>query len=493
MRYPTFERPHATAWIPWIALLLLLAPAVGAPGTLLHARQDADVTGIWEGALDLGPASIRLVFHVDRNDDGTLAATMDSPDQGAFGLPVARTSFANGILTFDVSAIRATFEGRLAEDGHAVVGHFAQSGMRFPLELRRVERAPIPERPQRPRPPFPYSEVDVAVPNPATGITLAGTLAIPNGDGPFPAVVLVSGSGPQDRNGTIFGHEPFHVISDHLARNGIAVLRMDDRGVGASGGVFESATSLDFAADAAAAIAFLESRPEIDPARTGLIGHSEGAIIAPLAATRFPGVDFLVLLAPPGLPGERLLLMQAATILRANGAPEDAIAANHEIQEAMFRIVRQETDPEARGARLRHALRHDLLPQLDRLGIPADARDDFIEGQVRGASTDWFRFFLDYDPRPTLRDLRVPVLAVWGEKDLQVPPTENVEAVRDALGAGGHDAASLQVVPGLNHLFQTARTGSPAEYGAITETFSPQVLRMMSDWILRTVSAAPRR
>lgn len=493
MRHQTFGRHGKPVTMPWIVLLLLLlAPALHGPRTLLHARQDTGIAGTWEGNLDVGSISIRLVFHIDRSEDGGYTATMDSPDQGAVGLPVGKTSFADGTLSIDIPAIGAAFEGRLAEDGRSVVGIFSQHGASFPLVLRRVEEVSLPHRPQTPKPPFPYTETDVTFPNPEASITLAGTLAIPEGSGPFPAVVLVSGSGPQDRNSTVYGHAPFHVISDHLARNGIAVLRVDDRGVGASGGVFSEATPLDFASDAAAAIAFLETRAEIDPARTGIIGHSEGGIIAPLAAARFDGVDFLVLLAAPGLPGEQILYLQAAAIMRANGASEAAITANREIQETVFRIVREEDDADARRTRLRQALRHDLSDHLRRIGIPADDREAFIEGQVSGASSDWFRFFIEFDPRPTLQEVRVPILAIWGDKDLQIPSDVNLAAVRSALEAGGHTDFTLREVAGLNHLFQTARTGSPAEYGTIAETFSPPVLVIITDWILQTVGAAPR-
>lgn len=438
MRHQTFGRHGKPVTMPWIVLLLLLlAPALHGPRTLLHARQDTGIAGTWEGNLDVGSISIRLVFHIDRSEDGGYTATMDSPDQGAVGLPVGKTSFADGTLSIDIPAIGAAFEGRLAEDGRSVVGIFSQHGASFPLVLRRVEEVSLPHRPQTPKPPFPYTETDVTFPNPEASITLAGTLAIPEGSGPFPAVVLVSGSGPQDRNSTVYGHAPFHVISDHLARNGIAVLRVDDRGVGASGGVFSEATPLDFASDAAAAIAFLETRAEIDPARTGIIGHSEGGIIAPLAAARFDDAD-------------------------------------------------------ARRTRLRQALRHDLSDHLRRIGIPADDREAFIEGQVSGASSDWFRFFIEFDPRPTLQEVRVPILAIWGDKDLQIPSDVNLAAVRSALEAGGHTDFTLREVAGLNHLFQTARTGSPAEYGTIAETFSPPVLEIITDWILQTVGAAPR-
>jgi pimeloyl-ACP methyl ester carboxylesterase len=295
-------------------------------------------------------------------------------------------------------------------------------------------------------------------------VTLAGTLTTPRGPGRFPAVVLISGSGAQDRDSTIAGHKPFLLLADTLARRGIAVLRLDDRGVGGSTGTVAAATSEDFAGDAVAAVAFLTTRASIDAARIGLLGHSEGGLVAPMAATRSKAVAFLVLLAGPGLTGEAIMVEQAALIARAMGATDGQIAANRSLQEQGFAIVKAEADPAVRRERLR--------------AVIGDA-------QAAMASTPWFRFFLTYDPAMALRQVRIPTLALNGEKDLQVPAKMNLAAIDAALRAGGNTQFTTRVLPDLNHLFQTAKTGLPNEYAEIEETMAPVVLETIVDWIGR--------
>lgn len=459
-------------------VVLLAAPAAAQPAP--------DVAGTWSGALQVPGGQLTIVFHVTEAADGTLAATMDSPDQGATGIPVSDAALNGGTLRLTVSAIGGVYEGRLSEDASTLDGTWRQSGQALPLTLTREGTAAADEaaeqaaadttdlRPQEPQRPFPYREEEVRFEG--AGGTLVGTLTMPVGEGPFPAAVLVSGSGPQERDATVMGHRLFLVLSDHLTRRGIAVLRYDERGVGASEGDFATATTQDFAADAARAVDYLAQRPGLDGDEIGVIGHSEGGLVAPLVAQQRPGdVAFVVLMAAPGLPGEDLLLLQGRAISEAGGAPPAAVDAQRRIQERVFDIVRTTPDSSAAADALRAAL------------AEAGVTGEQAEQQVRSVLSPWFRAFLAYDPAPALRTLDVPALVLNGTKDLQVPPDENLEAIEAALVENGEVAYEIMRMPGLNHLFQTADTGLPTEYARLSETMSPTAMQAVADWILGQV------
>ena len=347
-------------------------------------------------------------------------------------------------------------------------------------------------RPQEPRPPYPYGEEEVVYENKKDGVQLAGTLTLPRSRGPFPAVLLITGSGPQDRNEAILGHKPFLVLADHLTRLGIAVLRVDDRGVGKSTGKFHEATSEDFAVDAVAGIDYLKTRKEIDSRRIGLIGHSEGGLIASMIAARSTDVAFLVMMAGPGLTGEEILYRQGALISKAEGVSDDLIAQNLAAQKRMFKIVKEEKDNLAAETRIRE-LAASIREQVTKDG--AEMREERkkaihniatgVESQAKMMVSPWFRFFLAYDPLPALMKVRCPVLAINGEKDLQVPARDNLEAIRQALQTGGNKNYEVLTLPMLNHLFQTCRTGALSEYAQIEETMSPVALETISKWILK--------
>ncbi|MGB5672941.1 MAG: alpha/beta fold hydrolase [Gemmatimonadota bacterium] len=434
----------------------------------------AHVTGSWVGTLDAAGQELRLVFHIVGDDAGRLSGTMDSPDQGAYGLALSAVDEGeDGSVRFEFAMAGGEFTGQFSDDGNRIDGSWAQGGASLPLLLERTDaQALAPERPQEPESPFPYEALDVEFENPEAGIRLAGTFTIPAGDGPHPAVALLTGSGPQDRNSALFGHRPFLVLADYLTRSGIAVLRFDDRGIGSSTGDFAVATTPDFASDALAAVAFLQTRPEVDPEKIGLVGHSEGAIVAPMAANRGGDVAFAVLLASTGVNGRELLVMQAKAMNRAAGLPETVIEERAEVQESVLDVaVVAENDSVA--AEQARAILADA-------GLTGDA----AEGQIRWLLSPWMKYFLVYDPLPELRDLSIPVLALNGEKDTQVPPIENLVPVEEALREGGNPDVTAEVLPGLNHLFQTAETGLPAEYTGIEETFSPAALEMIAAWIL---------
>lgn len=442
------------------------------------------VEEIWEGVLKVGATEIRLVFHLFKQKDGSYAGAMDSPDQGATGLVLDQVSVKEAAVRLELKSARIVFEGKRGADGQEIVGDFKQAGQSFPLTLKRVAKAKESRRPQTPQKPFSYKELNVDYENKKGGIKLAGSLTVPRSPGPFPAVILITGSGPQDRDETILGHKPFLVLADYLTRRGIAVLRVDDRGVGNSTGNVRDATSVDFADDVRSGVEFLKRRKEINAEQIGLIGHSEGGIIAPLVASESKDIAFIVLLAGTGLPGEQILYLQAAALLKVAGADPEQLARQKALQERMFAVVRQEKDNSAAETKIRAALK-DLASKFGK-----DEQKQLLEalpmldGQIQMVLTPWFRHFLDYDPRPALRKVTCPVLALNGEKDLQVDADVNLKAIKAALNEGGNRNVTIRTLPSLNHLFQTCRSGSVSEYGAIEETIAPVALETIAKWIL---------
>jgi pimeloyl-ACP methyl ester carboxylesterase len=452
------------------------ARAPEAPGSL---------AGLWSGALEGLPGGIqlRVVLRVEKGEDGRFVAFLDSPDQEVKGLPASEISLEGDTLKFAVKAVGARFEGKFDEASNAYKGKFKQGLATLGLTLAKTDKVAEARHPQTPVPPFPYRSEDVRYVNAEAGNTLAGTLTLPEGDGPFPAALLITGSGPQDRDETLLGHKPFAVLADSLTRRGVAVLRVDDRGVGGSTGDPEEATSADFAGDVRAGVGFLKQHPRIDPKRIGLIGHSEGGLIAPMVAADSDDVAFIVLMAGPGITGEEILRLQSRLIAQAMGAKEESLTLQAEILDEVFAILREEPDDASALERIKARVA-ERLKSLPEDQLKALAEDEGgIEANLARIVGPWFRYFLRYDPRPTLARVRCPVLAINGEKDLQVPPRENLDAIAAALKSGGNDRGTLKEMPGLNHLFQTAKTGAPSEYSSIEETIAPAVLELLGDWI----------
>jgi pimeloyl-ACP methyl ester carboxylesterase len=311
---------------------------------------------------------------------------------------------------------------------------------------------------------------------------------MPNGPGRFPALILISGSGPQDRDETIFQHKPFLLLADALTRRGVAVLRVDDRGVGGSTGSTSQSTSEDFAGDVLAGIAFLKSRPEIDSRKIGLAGHSEGGLIAPMVAARSNDVAFIVLLAGTGLPGDQIIILQQRLIGKVMGADEKSLDTQQDIQKQLDEIVKAEPDHDKMVKRLREALKKIWSKLSEQERKEAGDFEALLESQGKVLESPWYRFFLMFDPRPTLAKVRCPVLALNGEKDLQVPPKENLAEIEKALKRGGNMQVTVKELPGLNHLFQTCKTGAVSEYAAIEETMSPAALKVITDWVAERVT-----
>ncbi|HRX11920.1 MAG TPA: alpha/beta hydrolase [Draconibacterium sp.] len=438
------------------------------------------VAGNWSGKLDLPGTKLEIIFKIAADENGKLNAKMDVPAQGAKDLPVSETIVNGDSLKLSVVMIMGKFAGKITSDS-IIEGTWKQSGATFPLILRKTGVVTEMKRPQTPQAPFPYLSEEVEYINPKSGLKLAGTLTLPENARNCSAVILISGSGAQDRDETIFGHKPFFVIADFLTRNGIAVLRVDDRGVGGSEGNAQNATSEDFAGDILAGLEFLKTKKEIDHRKIGLIGHSEGGIIAPMVANRSGDIAFIVLLAGPGIKGEQIVYKQVELLNRAAGLTEEQVTQKLHLQKKIFDILLNEKDTVNQMERLQQAFSNGTYATM------SDDGKKIVDTNLNVLKTRWFQFFLTYDPYPALVKLECPVLALNGGKDLQVPPKENLNAIEKALKEGGNKNFKTVEIENLNHLFQTCGTGAVAEYAQIEETISPAVLEILRDWIKNLV------
>jgi len=446
------------------------------------AAQDG-LTGRWEGAISIMGSNLGIVVVFETAGED-LTARIDIPQQGAAGLALANVSYDDPEVHFELPATQGTavFDGLRSSD--SIGGTFTQAGYTGTFSLNRAG-APA-AGPTAVEPPPPYAEEEVTFTN--GDVTLAGTLTMPVSGAPFPAVVMITGSGAENRDEELFGFKPFRMIADYFTRAGIAVLRYDDRGVGGSTGNVSESTSEDFATDVLEAVKYLQTREQIDNMRIGLVGHSEGGIIAPMVAARSNDVAFIVLMAGTAVTGEKIIFAQGEAVLKANGATEAQLHAEHEMQRRMFDFVRTGEGLEDLEADFREQMRAgiDSLPADQRAAI-ADV-DALIDrqwnGQLDFIRSPWFRFFLDYDPATALEHVHVPVLALFGGLDLQVPPDVNMEPMERSLERAGNDDFTIHVFPRANHLFLTAETGSPNEYPTMEKVFVPGFLEMMTEWIL---------
>ncbi len=463
----------------------LISGSVGALWPVPALAQDAEmpdagIAGRWNGSVALPGAT--LDFSVSFEDaGGELSALLDIPGQGAHDVPLSAVSYEDGMVHFELEAPigLAVWEGE--RDGNSVEGRFTQGAVEadFTMTLE-VDDGGDSEPPEQ----LPYEEEEVAFEN--GEIHLEGTLTIPEGAGPFPAVVMITGSGPQNRDEELLGFPVFRVIVDHLTRNGIATLRYDDRGVGGSTGNVSKSTTEDFATDVLAAVEVLVAHPAVDPDRIGLVGHSEGGVVAPLAATRSERVAFAVLMAGTSVTGAEIIYEQSAAIARAAGAAEGDIEWTTAFQRRLFAAIEadEELDPLRRELHEMIKAQTEALPEDQRAAIvDIDAYvQTQVSAQVDRVLTPWFRYFLSYDPAVALKEMDQPVLALFGDLDLQVLPSQNVDPMAESLQ--DHPDATIEVIPGANHLFQAATTGSPAEYGTLEPEFIEGFLDKISDWIL---------
>jgi uncharacterized protein len=441
-----------------------------------------DITGEWNGALKVGGMQLRLVFHITKTDKG-YSATMDSPDQGAKGIPMSKATFENSKLTVQMDAAKIEYTGNLDNTG-VVTGTFNQAGQSFPMVLTRkaAEKVEV-KRPQDPVKTYPYYSEEVTFENTKDKITLAGTLTLPTKEGKFPVVVLITGSGPQNRDEELMGHKPFLILSDYLTRNGIAVLRYDDRGTFASKGNFSKSTTFDFATDVESAVNYLKIRKEIDPKHIGLIGHSEGGIIAPIVAVKSKDVNFIVLLAGTGVTGGDIMLKQQEDIGIVMGISKDDIQKTKEINGEAFKIMSQSTDTTKLRSNLTAFIK-SRIKEFPTKDIPKNTtEDELAKIQAGNLMNPWMLNFISYNPAPTLEKVKCAVLALNGDKDLQVCSKINLPAIENALKKGENNHYTIKELPGLNHLFQECKTGAPAEYASIEQTISPVALETLTGWI----------
>jgi len=441
-----------------------------------------DWAGNWEGTLIAGPQKLKIVFHITKDADGKLAATMDSPDQLAYDIKMDEATVKDGEITLSLAVSHAQYIGKMNEDKKGISGNWIQ-GVPLELNLTKTE-VEAHKRHQEPKGPFPYKIEEVRYENKkADGIKLAGTLTIPDGEGKHPVVILISGSGAQDRDESILKHKPFWVLADYLSRNGYAVLRFDDRGVGESEGTFAGATSADFATDVVAGVEFLKGQPNIDADKIGLMGHSEGGLIAPMVASKDKNIAFIILLAGPGVPGNELLLQQSDDIMKVKGLDENLRKTLRNINSKLYETVLNDKKNKKDVNDLMEAVKEefDAISDKDKetLGITESA---FRQG-LKPLESAWMRYFLRSVPDDYLKKVKCPVLALNGDKDLQVAGKANLDGIKASLVKAKNTKNKCVLLPNLNHLFQTCETGAVEEYVNIEETFAPDAMEIILEWL----------
>jgi uncharacterized protein len=446
-------------------------------GSRAAAAAVSKAEGTWQGAIEVTNMRMRLQMHVSHDDKGKLLASVDSLDQGIQGIPASKVTEANGELSFEIPTFQAEYHGTLNASRNEISGEWTQNDSVEKLDFRRSDQPLEVRRPQNPAKPYPYSVAEISFSSGDSKTTLAATLTIPAGTGPFPAALFIGGSGPTDRDETVAGHKPFLVLADLLTKKGLAVLRYDKRGTGQSSGNYEQASLSDLRGDAQAALNYLKSRKEVDPKRVGILAHSEGGILASQIAAKAGDLDWLVLLATPATTGERTLLRQSELVARTGGLPEEQIARSQQFDRMAYAAVR-----EAKSATALEAKLNDLV---EKSGLSASMPAAALQAQIRLMTTPWFRQYLDFDPAPLMEQIKCPVLALNGDRDLQVDANDTVPLLRQAYEKSGNKDFTVMEIEGVNHLFQKAQSGSPALYGAIEETIAPEVLNAVGSWLAK--------
>ena len=427
--------------------------------------QNVQLEGIWQGKLQIPGQELRIVFKISKNENNQYSAKMDSPDQGATNIPVTEVLISEKEITLKVKSIGGIYQGTVLDDKQTIKGIWTQNKYQFSLNLIKSTTAPEVNRPQEPKKPYPYDEKEISITNSEQGITLSGTLTIPKNAVPHAVIILISGSGAQDRDETIFGHKPYLVLSDYLTRRGFAVLRYDDRGVGGSTGSLSNSTIDDLSTDVIAAVTYLKKIDNFDKNKIGLIGHSEGGLVASIAAVKIPDISFIILMATPGINGLEIVCDQVANLNRTIGLTEDVVMQNIALERKILEIVINEMDDKIATEKL-----SDILPENKK-------------SQIKTLLSVKYRSMISFDPKSVLIMVKCPVLALNGEKDIQVNSLKNLQAISDALNEGGNTNYITQEIPHVNHLFQTADTGLISEYGKIEETISKNVLELIVDWL----------
>ncbi len=449
--------------------------------------QQHDIAGLWEGKLSAG-TDIRIVFHFTKNADKTYSAIMDSPDQGAKGIVCNNVQFLNDSVSLEISSIKGSFKGTLMADS-LIDGRWQQGPASLPLKIKKVLRVSHANRPQTPQPPFSYNNEEVEYDNADKSIHFGASFTFPTSGGPFPAILMITGSGQQDRDETIFEHKPFAIIADYLTKAGYAILRVDDRGVGKTTGDIQSATSMDFANDAEVGLNWLKSRKEADKSKIGLLGHSEGGLIAAIIAARNNNIAFVIMLAGPGINGADLLTGQMGAIVKSAGVSPEATEAYKIVYKNSINFTITEKDSSSAYAKAYPAYVEWKKKQsagiLSALGITSDEANDkkMIGTMVAQFGKPWMKYFLSSDPAPMIEKFSCKVLALNGSKDIQVLPDSNLEGIRLALTKSKTKVFEVKKLEGLNHLFQHCKTCLPSEYGTLEESFAPEALTILREWL----------
>ena len=443
-----------------------------------------DLSGDWSGIAKRGEKEITFVFNI-KHEDSKYLTTMSVPTFRVSGIKPSTTTFTNGKLEIDGSNVGMNYVGVFNKEKQQFEGTYKEGGVELVLNLKRgAVKIADSKRPQEPVKPYPYYEEDVVFQNTEAKIELAGTLTLPTKNGKFPVAILISGSGPQDRDESFMGHKPFLVLSDHLTKQGIGVLRFDDRGNGESTGDFGNATTEDFSKDVLSAITYLKTRNDVDVKRIGLIGHSEGGIIAPLVANNSKDVAFMVLLASTGISGAELSVMQSKTLRQF--PVKDEVGYEKNTRKAIAIVTSNKSDLEIEKELTTH-YNTFIRPILTSLNVPEEKINLFIESQLKTSLQPWSRYFLQYNPADEIEKLQIPVLSLNGSKDSQVNAKINQEGIRNALIKGGNKDYKIVELENLNHFFQECETGKMDEYRKIEQTFSPTALKEISNWVLKRI------
>ncbi len=438
-----------------------------------------EVVGTWHGLLDVGK-KLRLDIHISKSGD-TYSGKLDSPDQGAKDIPATKVEFTNNTLIFEVKNLGVSYTGNLKSD--SIEGTFKQGGFSTKLLLTRsVVELKAANRPQNPIGPFDYLEEEVSFENKVEKFNLSGSLTYPKGKGPFPAVILVSGSGAQDRNEEIFEHKPFWVIADYLTNQGFAVLRYDDRGTAKSEGNFETATSVELTNDAESALDYLKANPKINDTKICIAGHSEGAMLAVMLAARRKDIHSIALLAGPGIQGGELLLLQQYLINKANGVPDKSNKAMQRFNRKIYKIVTNQSNVTDSKPIIEKEIRKALKNTRDEELPGYSSKEQLIQESLSNVCNPWMFYFIKYNPKTDLEKVTCHVLALNGSKDLQVPPKENLGAMKKFIPKSDKSHV-FRELPNLNHLFQECESGNPQEYQTIEQTIQPEILKILGDWL----------
>lgn len=462
-----------------VAITLIAILSLSMTNNLLGQIDQQKIQGSWLGVLKTQGIELRIVFNITAEKDNSLKSTLDSPDQGAKGIPLGKTLLEGTKFTIDAPAMVASYVGEVITDT-SITGTWTQGGKSFPLNIFKQKKALTLNRPQEPKPPYDYNVEEVAINNKNSGSTLAGTLTLPKGIGPFPAVLLITGSGQQNRDEEIFGHKPFLVIADYLTKQGFAVLRCDDRGAGKSKGNLQNITTNDLASDASASLDFLYNDKRIESKKVGILGHSEGGLIAMMLASENKKIAFIISLAGPGITGKDILLQQSEVISKLMEVPANDVKKGTEINNGIYSILERESDNQKAQEQI-NAFLKDYLIKINEKDIDKSLKD--LEKGLSINTYSWLRYFIMSDPSIYLKKVGCPVLALNGSKDVQVIANPNLHAIEKNLKKSGNKDVTAIEVKDVNHLFQHCTTGLPNEYGKIDETFSQEVLAIIGEWL----------